>query len=456
MAITTTPSGGPVGATSTYTPIYSTTLSSTVSSVTFSNIPADYTDLELVFQGASASGQALLMQFNGDSGSNYSESYLSASGSAVSAGKDANTPFAQIGGIWTTQGLTTIKLMSYSNSTTYKTILSRNDDATYTSSAYTALWRSTSPISSIRLYPNSSVNFASGSTFTIYGIKAAATQFVPTKAFGGDTVVSDGTYVYHAFRTSGRFVPYSTLTCDYLIVAGGGGAGSTAGGGGGAGGLRAFASQSISTSQTVTVGSGGVGGAGSYNPAASGSGTSFGSVSVSGGGGGGADAGAGANGGSGGGGGGSSVSRTTGGTGNSGSYSPVEGYGGGQNHSSYETAPYAAGGGGGAGGAGQTAPATNQGGYGGVGVSVYNSVDFSSWLTATGLGSDGKLAGGGGGATYNSGTSGAGGSGGGGRGGVGATGTYGVVNTGGGAGGGGISSAGGSGGSGLVIVRYAV
>jgi hypothetical protein len=467
VAITTTPSGGPQGEFSTYTPVYSQTLSSTAPSVIFSNIPQEYTDLQVVCQTiASGSALNLTININGDAASNYGITSLygrsEGAGTGVSSIRASNATYAlaNYGTATTTdvRSISRIDVLNYSNNTTFKTIICRAATApgnsTFSGNELIAnLWRSTVPITSITLGGGT---FAAGSTFTLYGIKAAATQFVPTKAFGGDTVVSDGTYAYHVFRTSGRFVPYSALSCDYLVVAGGGGAGSTAGGGGGAGGLRAFMSQSISTSQTVTIGSGGAGGAGSYNTAASGSSTSFGSSSVSGGGGGGGDAGAGANGGSGGGGGGSSISRTTGGTGNSGGYSPSEGYGGGQNHSSYETAPYAAGGGGGAGGAGQTAPATNQGGYGGVGVSVYNSVDFSSWLTATGLGSDGKLAGGGGGATYNSGTSGAGGSGGGGKGGVGATGSYGVVNTGGGAGGGGISSVGGSGGSGLVIVRYAL
>lgn len=465
MPITTTPSGGPQGEFSTYTPLYSQTLASSAATVTFSNIPTTYTDLRVVVSsrvtGAQNSGAMdVYAYYNGDQGTNYSMTQLYGNGSAAASNRGSNITYAYVGissnSSDNSYPISTFDIMNYASTTSFKATITRINSASNQIAARAILWRSTSPVTSITLYPELSLSFASGSTFTLYGIKAAAAQFTPTKAFGGDVVVSDGTYAYHAFTTSGRFVPYSALTCDYVIVAGGGGAGSTAGGGGGAGGLRAFTSQSISTSQTVTIGSGGVGGAGSYLTAASGSGTSFGSASVSGGGGGGGDAGAGGNGGSGGGGGGSSISRTTGGSGNAGGYTPVEGYAGGQNHSSYETAPYAAGGGGGAGGAGQTAPATNQGGYGGVGVSVYNSVDFSSWLTATSLGSNGKLAGGGGGATYNSGTSGAGGLGGGGKGGVGATGTHGVVNTGGGAGGGGIGSAGGQGGSGIVIVRYAL
>ena len=44
MPITTTPSGGPQGEFSTYTPISAQTLSRAVSSVTFSNIPTTFTD----------------------------------------------------------------------------------------------------------------------------------------------------------------------------------------------------------------------------------------------------------------------------------------------------------------------------------------------------------------------------------------------------------------------------
>jgi hypothetical protein len=69
-------------------------------------------------------------------------------------------------------------LQNYSNSTTYKTVLNRTN---YAGSggwtvASVGLWRDTSAITSIRIAISETQtgNFISGSTFTLYGIKAFA------------------------------------------------------------------------------------------------------------------------------------------------------------------------------------------------------------------------------------------------------------------------------------------
>ena len=73
----------------TYEPIATTTVATTGNTVTFSSIPATYTDLILVSsarRGINGSGGAgLLCQFNSDSASNYSYSFGSGDGSAASA-----------------------------------------------------------------------------------------------------------------------------------------------------------------------------------------------------------------------------------------------------------------------------------------------------------------------------------------------------------------------------------
>jgi hypothetical protein len=66
--------------------------------------------------------------------------------------------------------------MNYSNSTTYKTVLGRSNRASSDTAADVGLWRSTSAITRIDLAMGGSFptnNFASGSTFTLYGIAAA-------------------------------------------------------------------------------------------------------------------------------------------------------------------------------------------------------------------------------------------------------------------------------------------
>jgi hypothetical protein len=64
--------------------------------------------------------------------------------------------------------------MNYANTTTYKTVLARSNVTDFRVAAIVGLWRSTSAINTIQLRSdNSSYNFTTGSTFTLYGISAA-------------------------------------------------------------------------------------------------------------------------------------------------------------------------------------------------------------------------------------------------------------------------------------------
>ena len=434
---------------STYTPIATQTLNSNAASVTFTNIPQNFTDLIVVATGQVVSESTLYFRFNNDSGSNYSTTVLYGTGSAAGGYRWSNQAqmyFYNWNG--NNQGNAIFNIQNYSNTTTNKTVIARTNNATNTATACAGLWRSTAAITELLIHSNDT--FVSGSTFNLYGIAAGA-----PKAFGGNTVTTDGTYWYHTFTSSGVFTPTQSLTADYLVVAGGGGGGrsnsqSFAGGsGGGAGGYRtSIGGTALSlTAQTyaVVIGAGGATQTTANTAGNNGSNSVFSTITSTGGGGGGA-AGAGQpngrNGGSGGGGAYNTGSGTNGtaGSGNAGSYSPSEG-----NNGGVTTGNLNGSGGGGAGAVGGNS-GTN-GGDGGAGSS--NSISGSSVTYAGG---------GGGGAYLNS--AGAGGSGGGGAGGPrGNSGTAGTVNTGGGGGGSGTDTAlgnGGAGGSGIVIVRYAV
>jgi len=157
---------------STLTPIATVTLTSNASNVTFSNLPQTYTDLVLVTTntdtGAGLAG-VYLDQINGDTGSNYSRTILFGTGSAASSDRDSGTA-SNIGLSNTTQCNNIFQFMNYSNTTTYKTVLSRANSASGQVRAGVALWRNTAAITSFRL---SGVTFASGSSFTVYGVKAA-------------------------------------------------------------------------------------------------------------------------------------------------------------------------------------------------------------------------------------------------------------------------------------------
>lgn len=439
----------------TYIPLYTTTLASAASSVTISPISGAYTDLVLVASLTSAvDGAGLQFRFNGDTGSNYSNTFLEGSGSSATSNRQSNQTDIQlsfnVGNNSTNPSTSIVSFMNYSNSTTNKTLLARWNSAsggTYPgTSATVGLWRNTAPITSIEVFMGSG-NINAGTTISLYGVAAWSGESTP-KATGGN-VFSDATYWYHAFPFSSTFTPNQSISADVLVIAGGGGGGGYWGAGGGAGGLLPFTSQSLTaTNYNVTVGAGGAGGSGASGTV--GGDSQFGALTLVKGGG---YGGYGAVGGAGGSGGGGGYSYA------GGSATSGQGYNGGSGASA---SLYATGGGGGANGTGGAASGGTAG-SGGAGVNTY-----STWATATGTGISGYYAGGGGGGgrTVNGNTSGAGGLGGGGAGGAtggstsAANGTSGVSSTGGG-GGGSLSDGttyinGGNGGSGLVIVRYPI
>lgn len=452
----------------TYIRVASQTLSSTSATVTFSNIPQNFTDLVLVMSPAIQTSQAngiriRLGNTTVDTGSSYSTTHLIGNGSSASSQRDTNGTSIILS--WNNAPNSSLGIMNaicnfqnYSNGSINKTMIFRTNNANQSTEATAALWRQTSPINIIELSTSGGATnqFTPGSIFMLYGIECAKNPY----AEGGDIVVTDGTFWYHAFTTSGRFVPDTNLTADVLTVAGGGGGGTNRGGGGGAGGLVYRSSQSIlgSVGYAVTVGGGGVGGGiGGAGNSGNGSDSQFGSLdSASGGGRGGSSQQAGFAGGSGGGGGNEVDSNPTpaAGAGNTPSRTPSQGNNGGTCAAS-GTKIWNAGGGGGAGAVGGTG-FDFTGGNGGAGSSSY-----SSWGFATGTGQNvgGTYFYAGGGAAGGMTNGGTGGSGGGGRG-ESATSnnsTAGLASTG---GGGGAtwdtSNAAKNGGSGVVIVRYPV
>jgi hypothetical protein len=427
------------------------------SSVTFSGIPqTGYTDLVVKVSARteqSAVSQDLILQFNGDTGANYTTRRLE--GNGTGAASDAATSGALYGSFMpmsaasataNTFGNGEAFIPNYTGSAlkSFSTDSVAETNATATKmSMCAALWNSTAAITSILIRSYAGNNLVQYSTFYLYGVAKLGTEpaIVPY-ATGGDTIMTDGTYWYHTFVSSGTFTPQKAISCDYLVVAGGGGTftGSGAGvGGGGAGGLRSTVTAtggggsletalSLGTSAyTVTIGGGGAvntNGSNSVFSTITSTGGGRGEPTTGGGGGTGGSGGAGSD-------------PNSGASGTAGAGTANQGYAGGAGNGN------GGGGGGGAGSVGAAAGVSDNAGSG-LQVAITGS---SVYYAAGGQGGGGNSAaaknGIGGRAESPLGTG---------------TNTAGVANTGSGAGGGWNSGAftGKAGGSGIVIVRYAV
>jgi hypothetical protein len=157
--------------TSTYEMIATTTLGSSQSSVTFSSIPATYTDLVLVCNVTKTASANTAFRLNSDTGSNYSTTFMEGNGSSASSNRLTSTTQGSIDYSDTTVNPvpSITHFMNYSNTTTNKTVFSRSgSEYVY---AYVNLWRNTAAINTILVYAASG-NYVAGSMFTLYGIKA--------------------------------------------------------------------------------------------------------------------------------------------------------------------------------------------------------------------------------------------------------------------------------------------
>jgi hypothetical protein len=164
----------------TYEPIATTTLGSAATTITFSSIPATYTDLKVVFVGNSTTGNYRLNgRVNGDTGTNYSATFLRGTGAAAQSARVSSQDMLYLTNnniITTNLELSIIDIFSYAGST-FKTILcSNNSDQNGSGIVENSvnLWRSTSAITSFSLSPEFSTStFNAGTTATLYGIKNA-------------------------------------------------------------------------------------------------------------------------------------------------------------------------------------------------------------------------------------------------------------------------------------------
>ena len=456
-------------------------LTQSAATVTFDNLPSSgYTDLKIIISARCTDTTvnkwvAGHLRFNGDS-SNLNSITNAGRWNSVDSFTDGSTAYCfWLSGSDTTAnsfGVTEITIPDYLSTSQNKLYSSdwaeANNDTFYQILGHSGgRWSSNSAITSVTLIPQVG-SIASGSTFSLYGIAALGTTptFGP-KATGGNLVATDGTYWYHAFTSSGNFIPQTSLNAKVMVVGGGAGGGAHIAGGGGAGAINDFTSTytlNNNTTYLCTIGAGGGGNTGTakgspgISSVFSGSGTT---ITANGGGyGGGNDVFPGGPGGSGGG------AAASGGGAAGGTSSGSNTFAGGSGW--YGPYPiYSAGGGGGATAAGGNGSTTaSVGGNGGQGM-LLSSIDSNlTTVLAGALSGMTRVSSGGGGCGQNPAggaqTGGVGGAGGG-NGGFGSTNATNATSYGSGGGGGNWSDAGGgatgdggNGYQGIVIIRYAM
>ena len=165
--------------TPTYTPIASTTLSSSQASVTFSNLDtlaAGMRDLILVGSVQASGAYVLSGTVNGNTSSIYNWVHMRGNGSATASGGFSNFAYANfsdgivfLGSEWENF---TLSLFDIAQTDKHKSWLCRGNSATYGGTSATAgRIATTNAITSINVYPGAN-NWAIGSTFSLYGVIA--------------------------------------------------------------------------------------------------------------------------------------------------------------------------------------------------------------------------------------------------------------------------------------------
>lgn len=159
----------------TYVPLAQITLTAPDAEIVFGNIPNSFRDLVLVVDGTTSSVANFELQFNGDTGNNYSWVAASGTGSqALSfAASAVNTARVTYYGYLepATRGNIIAQIMDYTATDKQKTILGRANNVANGTNMGAARWANMNAITSIRcFFQDGTATLSSGSSITLYGI----------------------------------------------------------------------------------------------------------------------------------------------------------------------------------------------------------------------------------------------------------------------------------------------
>jgi hypothetical protein len=159
----------------TYEPIATQTLASAALAITFSSIPATYTDLRLVLTNTASGSSTQFILFNSSS-TGYSNTYLLGDGTSATSGRSTAYPRLDLNSQDIGNSVVqfhTVDIFSYAGST-FKTCLitsSHDQNGSGQVNAEVGLWQDTAAINRIDIDLAGSATYSIGTTATLYGIK---------------------------------------------------------------------------------------------------------------------------------------------------------------------------------------------------------------------------------------------------------------------------------------------
>jgi hypothetical protein len=172
--------------------IFDTVTSGSAGSVTIGPIPQTFRDLEIITTGRGttvATSTPLLIQFNGDGGSNYDSQLLYGNNATTAASPSFGSAsffccdFVAASGPANAASTSVIKVQNYAGLIFQKTFTGAaflkngtGGAANLFTEVTGGLWRSTAAITSIKVFPTAGA-FVDGTVVTVYGIGGSSPMF---------------------------------------------------------------------------------------------------------------------------------------------------------------------------------------------------------------------------------------------------------------------------------------
>jgi hypothetical protein len=169
-----------------FIPLMTTTLGTATASVTFNDIPAAYSHLQIRFFARTARANQednIQLRFNSDSAGNYAGHVLYGDGATAGSFSDGTSisfntrsVVAAASSSSSVFGAGVIDVLDYADTLKYKTVRSLNGydgNGTGQVRLSSGLWMSTAAINSITILSANAANLSQYSSFALYGIKRA-------------------------------------------------------------------------------------------------------------------------------------------------------------------------------------------------------------------------------------------------------------------------------------------